>query len=104
MERSEVSADRGMDKDDGILLSHKKNEAIPSAATWMDLENVAVLRRSVVSNSLQPHGPQPTRLLCPWGFSRQDYWSGLPFPPPGDLPKLRDRTQVSHIAGGFFTV
>ena len=22
---------------------------------------------------------------------------------PGDLPKPRDRTQVSHIAGGFFT-
>ena len=24
----------------------------------------------------------------PWstGFSRQEYWSGLPFPPPGDLP------------------
>ena len=21
------------------------------------------------------------------GFSRQEYWSGLPFPPPGDLPK-----------------
>ena len=20
------------------------------------------------------------------GFSRQEYWSGLPFPPPGDLP------------------
>ena len=26
------------------------------------------------------------RLLCPWGFSRQEYWSGLPYPPPGDLP------------------
>ena len=25
-------------------------------------------------------------LLCPWGFSRQEYWSGLPSPPPGDLP------------------
>ena len=24
-------------------------------------------------------------LLCPWGFSRQEYWSGLPRPPPGDL-------------------
>ena len=24
--------------------------------------------------------------LCPWGFSRQEYWSGLPSPPPGDLP------------------
>ena len=21
-----------------------------------------------------------------WGFSRQEYWNGLPFPPPGDLP------------------
>ena len=26
------------------------------------------------------------RLLCPLGFSRQEYWSGLPCPPPGDLP------------------
>ena len=23
------------------------------------------------------------------GFSSQEYWSGLPFPSPGDLPKLR---------------
>ena len=22
----------------------------------------------------------------PMGFPRQEYWSGLPFPPPGDLP------------------
>ena len=28
----------------------------------------------------------PLRLLCPWDFSRQEYWSGLPFPSPGDLP------------------
>ena len=34
--------------------------------------------------TLQPHGP--TRLLCPWRFSRQEYCSGLPCPPPGDLP------------------
>ena len=37
---------------------------------------------------LQPHGLWLTRLLCSWGFSRQDYWSGLPCPPPGDLPNL----------------
>ena len=24
--------------------------------------------------------------LCLWGFSRQEYWSGLPCPPPGNLP------------------
>ena len=28
----------------------------------------------------------PAKCLCPWGFSRQEYWSGLPYPPPGDLP------------------
>ena len=26
------------------------------------------------------------RLLSPWGFSRQEYWTGLPCPPPGNLP------------------
>ena len=26
------------------------------------------------------------RLLGPWAFTRQEYWSGLPCPPPGDLP------------------
>ena len=32
---------------------------------------------SVVSDSLQP---------LSMGFSRQEYWSGLTFPSPGDLP------------------
>ena len=31
--------------------------------------------RSVVSDSLWPHGLQATRLLCPWD-SGQEYWSG----------------------------
>ena len=32
------------------------------------------------------------------GFSRQGYWSGLPFPSPGDFP-TRDQTRVFSIAG-----
>ena len=32
-----------------------------------------------------PMDYSPTRLLCPWNFSRQEYWSHLPFPSPGDL-------------------
>ena len=35
-------------------------------------------------------------------FSRQEYWSGLPFPSPGDLPD--PGTWVSHIVGRCFTV
>ena len=40
----------------------------------------------VASNSFRPHGLQLAKLLCPWGFSRQEYWNELSFPPPGDLP------------------
>ena len=37
---------------------------------WMthNIEVAWVLRCSVVSNSLRPHGLWPTRLLCPWDF------------------------------------
>ena len=35
------------------------------------------------------------------GISRQEYWSGLPFLPPGDLLD-KDRTLVSCVAGRFF--
>ena len=45
-----------------------------------------MLSRSVMSDSMRLYGLQPTRPLCPWGFSRQEYWSELPRPPPGDLP------------------
>ena len=37
---------------------------------------------------LWPHGLQPNRLLWPWKFFRQEHYTGLPFPSPGDLPHL----------------
>ena len=53
---------------------------------------------SVVSDSLQPHGTPPG-FLCPWGFSRQEYWSGLPCPPPGDLlnPGIEPRSPALWV-------
>ena len=33
-----------------------------------------------------PCGLQPARLLCPWGFSSQEHWNGLPLPSPEYLP------------------
>ena len=38
-------------------------------------------------------------------FSRQEFWSGLPFPPPGDLPDpgIKPESPVSlGLANGFF--
>ena len=37
------------------------------------------------------------------GFSRQEYWSGLPFPPPGNLPDPGTEPASPALAGGFFT-
>ena len=50
-----------------------------------------------IPSELESEVSQSCPTLCdPWtvayqappsvGFSRQAYWSGLPFPPPGDLP------------------
>jgi len=39
------------------------------------------------------------------GFSRQEYWSGLPHPPPGDLPDpgIEPETLISSaLAGRLF--
>ena len=38
------------------------------------------------------------------GFSRQEYWSGLPFPPPGDLPNPGMEPLSPALADMFFTV
>ena len=55
----------------------------------------------------------PAFLQPPWtvahqaplsmGFSRQEYWSGLPFPSPGDLPDPGIKPESAALAGGFFT-
>ena len=51
--------------------------------------------------------------LTPWtiarqaplsmGFPRQEYWSGLPFPSPGDLPDAGIGPVSPALADGFFT-
>ena len=37
------------------------------------------------------------------GFSRQEYWRGLQFLPPCDLPNLRIEPTSPALAGRFFT-
>ena len=39
-----------------------------------------------MSDSLQPHGTVAYQAPLAKKFFRQEYWSGLPFPSPGDVP------------------
>ena len=58
---------------------------------------------SVVSDSLWP--PVGLQVSLFMGFPRQEYWGGLPFPPPGDLPYpgIEPLSFVSPaLAGRFF--
>ena len=59
--------------------------------------------RSVVSDSLQPHGLYPTRLLCLWDFPGKNTRVGFHSLLQG-IFQLRDCFWVSHIAGRSFTV
>ena len=49
----------------------------------------------------------PWTTVCPaplsTGFPRQEYWSGLPFPPPGDLPDPGIKPSSPELVGRFFT-
>ena len=60
---------------------------------------------SVVSNSATLWTVAHQKPLS-MGFPRQENWSGLPFPPPGDLPNpgIKPESLVPPaLAGGFFT-
>ena len=52
---------------------------------------------SVMSGSLQPHGLQPTTVLCPWVLQARNLeWVGIPFSREPSQPRVR--TWVSCIA------
>ena len=46
---------------------------------------------------------QPCQAPLSMKFPRQEYWSGLPFPLPGDLPDPKIKPTSLALAGGFFT-
>ena len=50
-----------------------------------DAQNDCCLVAKACPTLLQPHVPA-CQVPLSMGFLRQEYWSGLPFPSPGDLP------------------
>ena len=72
-----------------IAISRTANECL-----------VAVVSDSVTSWTVARQAPLSV------GFSRQEYWRGLPCPPPGDLPNpgIKPESLTSPaLAVGFFT-
>ena len=56
---------------------------------------------SVMSDSVSPWTVACQAPLSS-GFSWQEYWNGLPFPSPGDLPNAGIKLASPALAGGFF--
>ena len=61
---------------------------------------------TLVNHSLMSDSSNPISVACQaplsMGFSRQEYWSGLLFLSPGDLPDPKFEPGSSWVAGGFF--
>ena len=58
---------------------------------------------SVISDSATPRTAAPKTPLS-MGFLRHEYWSGLPFPPPGYLPNLGIKPMSPGLAGRLFSM
>ena len=92
-----------------ISPSSEYLELISFEIDWPDL--LAYLRHyqsplCMCAESLQFWPTLLSGRLQPMGFSRQEYWSGLPCPPPGHLPnsKIKPKSFTSLLlVGGFFT-
>ena len=64
-----------------------------------------MLCHAVVSNSFVTPGTVACQAPLSMGLSRQEHWSGLPSPPPGDLPDPGIKSMspvVPALAGRFF--
>ena len=68
---------------------------IPLTPSWVHAELLSHVQLFVTPRIVAHQIP------LSMGFSRQEYWSGLPFPSPGDLP---DSGIQLCTAGRFFTV
>ena len=76
-----------------------------SSRCW-NVHSMCVLSHSLVSNPFATPWTVACQAPLFMEFSKQEYWSGLPFPTPGDLPDpgIKPASLVSPtLADGFFT-
>jgi len=70
----------------------------------IELPLLLLFNHSVITDSFAIPWTVACQALLSMGFSRQEYWSGLPFPFPGDLPNPGIKPTSPALAGRFFAV
>ena len=65
--------------------------------------DIGCMRVQACPTLWDPVGCSPPGSYVHGFFSRQEFWSRLPFPPPGDLPNPGMEPTFPVLAGGFFT-
>ena len=68
------------------------------------LRGVVVVICSIVSDTFATPWTVAHPAPLPMGFPRQEYWSGLPFSSPEDLPDPGIEFMAPALAGRFFTI
>ena len=86
---------------------------VPKRYFFFKVQALSLLKWACVHAQLLSHVESfatPWTVACQapqdMGFSRQEYWSGLPLPPAGNLPHPGIKLGFpasSTLAGGFFT-
>ena len=80
-----------------IRISPTGRQILHRQAPWEAQEKVCACSFAQSHSTLcEPLDWSPPGFMS---FSRPEYWSGLPFPPPGDLPNLR----LVYWQADFFT-
>ena len=90
---------------DPVSFSPLQWQIWPILKTPIFIYCVCIFSCSFVSDLCDPMGSSPPGSSV-HGFCKQEYWSGLPFPTPGDLPDpgIEPTSPASSaLAGGFFT-
>ena len=78
-----------------------QNKFIYNSFYFENYSSIPILSHVVVSDFVNPWTVAHQAPLS-IGFSRQEFWSGLLFPSPGDRPNPRIEPASPALVGGFF--